>query len=156
MEVLYVIDFLITLEKLILGSQSHILSYLIEIQMYSLLVKCWKSVIQRFQLCMGLNTLYPYFSVMFPKSQLWIRCLQLIRQYTTYLVLAYITNIILYLNQNKMDFTIGTLVCSVSMIPGWMVIIMECTDIFAWEKHFSPQFLLLNSTLFHWTKNSPK
>ena len=32
----------------------------------------------------------------FPRSQLGIRLLQLVRYYTTYLVLAYITNLIIY------------------------------------------------------------
>ena len=35
-----------------------------------LAVKLLKTHIQRFQLCVGLNTLYPYFSIMFTKSQL--------------------------------------------------------------------------------------
>ena len=121
--------------------------------MFRLLVNCRKFTIQRLQLWMGLNTLYPYFSMIFPKSQLWIRWLQVIRQYITYLVLAYITNLILYSNKNHMSFTIGTLDYSVAMIPEWMVILLECTYICALEKHFLPQFLLLNSTLWHWTQN---
>ena len=38
-------------------------------------------------------------------------------QYITYLVLEYITNLILYSNQNLMNFTIGTLVYHVVMLP---------------------------------------
>ena len=36
---------------------------------------------------------------------------------------------ILYSNQNHTSFTIGTLDYSVEMIPGWLVISLECTDI---------------------------
>ena len=39
----------------------------------------------------------------------------------------YITNLILYSNQNNINFTIGTLVYSVAMIPGCTVIYFECT-----------------------------
>ena len=52
-------------------------------------------------------------------------------QYITYLVLEYITNLILYSNQNHMSFTIETLDCSVEMISGWLVISLECTYICA-------------------------
>ena len=93
---------------------------------------------------------------MFPKYQLWIKWLHLIRKFTTCLVLVYITNLILYSNQNHMNFTIGTLVYSVEMIPGWLVISLECTDICSWEKQFFPQCLLSNSTLCHWSKSSQK
>ena len=105
---------------------------------------------------MGLNTLFSYFSMMFSKYQLSIRWLQLVRQYITCLDLEYITNLILYSNQNHMSFTIGTLDYSVEMIPGWLGISLECTDICAQEKHFLPQFLQLNSALWHWTQNFPK
>ena len=64
--------------------------------------------------------------MMFPKSQFWNRLLQLIRQYTTYLVQVYTTNLIIYSNHNVMNFTIVTLVYSVAMIPVWMVISLEC------------------------------
>ena len=47
------------------------------------------------------------------------------------MVPVYITNLILYSNQNYMNFTIGTLVYSVEMIPGWLGISLECTDICA-------------------------
>ena len=92
---------------------------------------------------------------MFPKSQLSIRWFQIIRQYITCLALEYITNLIIYSNQNNMGFTIGTLDYSVGMIPGWLVISLECTYICAWEKHLLPKFLLINSTLCQWTQNSP-
>ena len=94
--------------------------------------------------------------LMFPKFQLWIRWLQIIRQYTNYLVLAYITDLVIYSNQDHMSFTIGILVYLVSMIPEWLVVSLECTGICAWEKHFLPHFLHMNSTLCHWTQNSPK
>ena len=141
---------------MILISQSQMLSCLMELQTYSLLSNCWKLIIQMFQFCMGLNTLYSYFSIMSPKSQLWIRWLQLIGQYTNYLVLGYITNLILYSNQNHMNFTIGTLVYSAAIITEWMFVSLECTEICAWENHFLPHFLQLNSTLCHWTQKSPK
>ena len=144
MEPLYVIDFLSTFKELILTSQLQMLSCLMELQMFSLLVNCWKFTIQRLQSCMGLNTLFPYFSMMFPKSQLSIRTLQLISKYLTYLVLEYITNLILYSNQKNMSFTIGTLDYSVEMIPGWLVISLKFTEICAWEKHLLPQYFQLN------------
>ena len=56
--------------KLILTSQLQMLSGLMELQMFSLLVNCLMVTIQIFQLCVGLNTLYRYFSMMFPKFQL--------------------------------------------------------------------------------------
>ena len=124
--------------------------------MFSLLLNCWKFTIQRLQSCVVLNTLFPYFSMMFPKSHVSIRWLQLIRKYITYLVLEYITSLILYSNQNHMIFTIGTLDYSVEMIPGWLVISLECTYICSWEKHFLPKFLQLNSTLWHLTQNFSK
>ena len=110
-----------------------------------------KITIQIFQLYMELNTLYLYFSMMFPKSQFWIRWLQIIKQYTTYLVLVYITNLILYSNPNNVNFKIVRMVYSVAMLQGWLVISLECTETRAWEKHFLPHFLLLNSTLCHST-----
>ena len=72
--------------------------------MYSLVVNFWKFIIQIFQLCVDLNTLYLYFSIMLPKSHIRIGLLQLIRQYTTYLVLVYITNLILYSNKTLYEF----------------------------------------------------
>ena len=137
-------------------SQSQMLSCLMELWTYSLLANFWKFIIQRFQLCMEFNTLYLYFSMMFLKSYLWIIRLKLIRQYKNYLFLVYITNLILYSGQNNMNFTIGKLVYSVEMIPWWLVISLEFTDICAWEKHFLTQFLLLNSALCHWTQNFRK
>ena len=156
MEPLYVIDFLITLKGLILTSQLQKLSSLMEPQMYSLLVNCWTITIQRLQSWVGLNTLFTYFSMMFPKSQLRIRWLEIIRQYITYLVLEYTTNLILYSNPNHMSFITGTLDYSVEMIPEWLDILLECTEICAWEKQFLPEFLQLNSTLWHLTQNFPK
>ena len=137
-------------------SQLQMLSCLMKLQMFSLLVNCWKFTIQRFQLCVGFNALNPYFSMMFPKSQLWVRWLQPISQYITYLVLAYIMNLILYSNQNHISFTIVTLDYSVAMILEWLVISFESTEIFVLEKHFLPQFFKLNSKLWHWTQNFPK
>ena len=156
MEPLYVIYFFSTWEKLTLTSQLQMLSCLMELQMFSLPVNFWKITIQRFQLCVGFKTLYPRFSMMFLKSQLWIRWLHLIRKYITYLVLAYITNLILYSNQNHMSFTIRTLDYSVAMIPEWLVISLECTDICALERHFLPQSLRMNSTLCQLNQNFPK
>ena len=149
MEVLYVLHFLSTFERLILISQSQMVSYLMWLQTFSLLVNCWKFIIQNFHLCVRLNTLYLYFSMMFQKSQLWTRWLNPTRQYSTYLVLEYITNLILYSNQNHMSSTIVTLVYLVATIPEWLFISFEWTDFCTWEKHFLPQFFLLNSTLFH-------
>ena len=128
--------FLEPIRKIIFTSQLQMFSCLMKLQMFSLLVNCWKSTIQRFQLCVGLNTLYPYFSMTFPKPQLWIRWLQIIRKYITYLVLAYITNLIIYLNQNHMSFTIETLDYSVAMIPEWLIFSLECTEICALENDF--------------------
>ena len=59
------------------------------------------------------HTVSIYFPIMFPKYQLSIILLQLISQYITCLALEYITNLILYSNQNNMSFTIGTLDYSV-------------------------------------------
>ena len=50
-------------------------------------------------------------------------------QYITYLVLLYITKLILYSNKNHMNFKIGTLVYLAEMIPGWLDISLECTEI---------------------------
>ena len=111
---------------------------LMELRTYRLLVNSWKLMIQKFQLLMGLKTLCPNFSKMLTKPQLWIRWLQLIWQYTNCLVLVYITNLILYSNQNNMNFTIGTLVYSMEMIRGWLLISLEYTDNCAWENNFSP------------------
>ena len=148
--------FLEHMQKLILISQSQMLFCFIELQMDILAVKFLKFIIQIFQLCVEFNTLYIYFSMMFPKSHLWIRWLHLIMQYTTYFIMVYITNLIIYSNQNHINFTIGTLVYSVAMIQGWLVIVLEFTEICAWEKHFLPRFLLLNSTLCHSIQNIPK
>ena len=131
MEFLYVIYLLSTFKKMILISQSQMLSCLMELQTYILLVNCWKFIIHRFQLCLGLNTLYSYFSMIFTESQLQIRRLQIIRQYTNYLVLKYITNRIIYTNQNHTNIKIGTLVYSVAMISVWLVISLKGTDIFS-------------------------
>ena len=43
--------------------------------------------------------------------------------------MEYITKLILYSNQNHMSFTIGTLDYSVEMVPGWLGISLECTEI---------------------------
>ena len=67
MELLYVIYFLSTL-KLIIISQSHMFSCLMELRTYSLLVEFSKFIIQRFQLCMDFNTLYPFLMI-FLQSQ---------------------------------------------------------------------------------------
>ena len=48
-----------------------------------------------------------------------------------FLFLEYIKNLIIYSNQNHMIFAIGILIYSVAMIPGWMVISLECTEICA-------------------------
>ena len=45
---MYLLDFLITLEKLILISQSHMFSWLMELQTFSLLAHCWKFTIKGF------------------------------------------------------------------------------------------------------------
>ena len=81
---------MITLKELILKSQLQMLSCLMELQMFSLLVNCWKFTIQRLHSRVGLNIRFPYFSMIFTKSQLPIRWLQLIRQYITCLALEYI------------------------------------------------------------------
>ena len=47
------------------------------------------------------------------------------------LVLEYTTNLILYSNLNHMSFITGTLDNSVAMIPEWLDILLECTDICA-------------------------
>ena len=156
MQPLYVTGFLITLKWLIVTSQLLMWSCLMGLQMFSLLENFWKFTIQILQSCVGLNTLFPYFSMMFPKYQLSIRWFQLIRQYITCLAPEYITNLILYSNQNHINFTIGTLDYSVVMIPGWMVISLECTEICVCENNFLPHFLQLNSTLWKLTKNFPK
>ena len=62
--------FLEHMQKLILISQSQMLFCLIELQMYRLAVNFLKFIIQIFQLCVELNTMYIYFSIMFPKSHL--------------------------------------------------------------------------------------
>ena len=127
-----------------------------ELWTYSLVVNFWKFIIQIFQLCVELNTLYLYSSMIFPKHQLQIRRLQLIMKYKTYLVLEYIPNLILYSSQNRMNFTIGKLVYSAELIPLWLLISLERTETCAWEKHFLPQFLLQNSTLWNSTKKNSK
>ena len=132
------------------------LSYLMELQTFILLANCLKFTVQRFQLCVGFNTLYTFFKIMFPKYQLWIRWLQIIRQYTTYLVLAYITKLVIYSNKNHTSFTIGKLDYSVEMTPEGLVISLECAGICAWENNFLPQFLQLNTTLCHWNQNFTK
>ena len=48
--------------------------------------------------------------------------------YSTYSVLAYINNFILFPNKNCMDFTTGTLVYLVEIIPGLLVISLGCTE----------------------------
>ena len=65
----------------------------------------------------------------------------------------YITNLILYPNPNLMNFKIRKLVYSTAMIPGWLVISLELTEACAQEKHFLPQFLLHNSTVWYSTQN---
>ena len=124
--------------------------------MYILVANIWKFIIQTFQLCVELNTIHLYSLMMLPKSQLLIRWLHIMRQYTTYLVLSYITNLIIYSNQHHMNLKRRTLVYLVSMIPVWLFILLELTEICAWEKHFLPQFLLLNSTLCYSIQNFTK
>ena len=65
--------------KLIFISQSQMLLCLMDLWTYILIVNFWKFIIQMFQFCVDWNTLYPYFSMMFPKPQLRIRLFQLIR-----------------------------------------------------------------------------
>ena len=78
-------------------------------------------------MCVVEHTVSSFFDY-FSKPQLWIRRLHLIRQYTTYLVLVYTTKLIIYSNQKYMNFTMGALVYSVEMIPGWMVLSLEYTE----------------------------
>ena len=94
-----------------------------------------------------------YLFIMLPKYQLWIRRLQIMRKCTIYLVLAYITNLILYSNQNIMNFTTGTLVYSVAMKPRRLVVLLEYTETRALKKHFLTQFLLMNSSVWASTEN---
>ena len=118
---------------------------LMELQMFSLLLNCWTFTIQRFHSYMGLNTLYPYFSMMFTKSQLWIRWLQLIRQYITHLVLEYITNLILYSNQNHMSFEFNTMALNwkLSKVVSYIQGKKGWYRIYVLLKIFSPCFRVL-------------
>ena len=132
------------------------LSFFMKLWTYILVVKFWKLIILNFQLSVELNTQYLYFSMIFPRSQFWIRLLQLIRQYKHYLVIVYIRNLILYLNKNYMNITIGKLVYSVTMIPGGLVVSLKFTDTCPVENHFLSKFLLHDSTLWPSTQNFPK
>ena len=136
------------------------LSCLMKLQAYSLLMNWWKFILQRFQLCVGLNTLYPYFSIKFPKSQLWIRWLRLIRQYTTYLFLAYITNLIIYSNYHNTNFIIGDWFIQCQWYQGgwlfhWSAHIFEYDKItshhsfFSWIRHYATELKTLQSSIIH-------
>ena len=155
MEPLYVLDLLSTFKKRMLISQSHMLSCFMELRMYNLLVNFLKFIIQRFQLCMELNKLYLYFSRMFPKYQLWIRWLQLIRRYTNLFGSGVYHKPHYILKSESYEFhnsNIGLFSGNYTRMSGYFIVMHMC----AWEKHFLPQFLLLNSTLRHLTQNSPK
>ena len=121
-----------------------------------MLVNCRKFTIQRFQLCVKLNTLYLYFLWCFQISSCESDDYSLLGN-IQHIWFWHISQTLFYIKTKIIIFfAMGTLIYSVAMIPGWLFISLECTEICALERNFLPRFLLLNSTLCHWTKNSPK
>ena len=72
-----------------------------------------------------------------------------------FLVLAYITSLILYLNANLKSFTIETLVYLVKIRLEWLDISWEFTETCVCGNIFKPPYHLLNSSVFLLITNSP-
>ena len=70
------------------------------------------------------------------------------RWYEIFLVLVYITSLILCSNKNLNISTINTLILLDEMIVGWMDILWRYTETCKWIFFFNPQYCLKNSTLF--------